>query len=215
MKKNLLLFSGSTDPTLGEYPKRYNLIISEAKKRGYNHVQLLNWTGQKSSNNKGAFSMQNALIDAIPIIEKYNELKNDFNIIAFSWGCGIALRSLQILKQCDKLSRIILWGIIPYWEEYEAIVINKNKSILDAYNSAGCFVDDNYFKYQIPIEYLLRTYNMKIPLKIGIGLMDKNVAFLEYIDKILDNQYIKCFINKKLDHVVLSVNEEYLNFMFN
>ncbi len=215
MEKNLLLFSGSTDPTMGEYPKRYDLIISEAKERGYNYVQLLNWTGQKSSNTKGAFSMQNALIDAIPIIEEYNELKHSFDIIAFSWGCGIALRSLQFLAQLKYLNKIILWGITPYWKEHEVMEINKHRSMIDAYNYCGCIVDDDYFKHQVPVEYLLRNYNRKIQLKIGAGCKDGDNNFLKYVESIVENPLISFCYLKNTEHVVSLFDKEYINFMFN
>jgi hypothetical protein len=215
MKKNLLLFSGSTDPTIGEYSKRYDLIITEAKKRGYNDPKLLKWTGQKSSNMKGAFSMKNALIDAIPVIEEYNELKNSFDIIAFSWGCGIALRSLQFLVELKYLKKIILWGITPYWREYEVMELNKYSSLIDAYNYCGCIVDDDYFKHQIPVECLLRNYNRKIQLKIGAGCKDSDNNFLKYVEGIVENQFITFCYLKNTGHVVTSFDKDYINFMFN
>ncbi|MCD4794492.1 MAG: hypothetical protein K8R54_14745 [Bacteroidales bacterium] len=215
MEKNLLLFSGSSDPTMGEYPKRYDLIISEAKERGYNYVQLLNWIGQKSSNTKGVFSMQNALIDAIPTIQKYNELKHSFDIIAFSWGCGVALRSLQSFEHLKYLNKIILWGITPYWKEYEVMEINKYKSTIDAYNYCGCIVDNDYFKHQVPVEYLLHNYNRKTQLKIGAGCKGGDNIFLKYVENIIENPLISFYYLKNIGHVVTSFDKDYINFMFN
>ena len=211
MNKNLLVFPGSTDPNIREYSKRYDLIISEAKKRGYNNIQVLNWTGQKSSKNTGTFSMQSALVDAIPIIEEYNELKNDFNIIAFSWGCSIAVRTVQYFPKLEFLNKIILWGITPYWKEYEVIEYEKH----DAYKYSGCIVDDDYFKHQVPIEYLLNNYKGKIKLKIGVGCNDSDYSFLKYVESIVEKQFISFHYIKNVSHVVTSFDTEYIDFMFN
>ena len=39
--KNLLIFSGSTDPDIGDYKKRYDLVIEEAYHRGYSIVNFI------------------------------------------------------------------------------------------------------------------------------------------------------------------------------
>lgn len=216
MKRNLLIFPGSTDLSIGRYEDRYNVVISEAKKHGYNDIHLISWTGQKSSKKEGAFSMQNALLDAIPEIEKYNGLKQNFDLIAFSWGCNIVLRSIQLMQnQLSYLNKVILWGLSPFWKEYEALEINKHDSLIGAYQNYGCLVDPDYLKYQIPIEYLLRSYKANILMKIGAGCLGKDFKFLEYIESIVDNDNISYHYLKKSDHLVTEPDSEYLDFLFN
>lgn len=215
MGKNLLVFSGSTDPDISDYRKRYDLVIEEAYHRGYLNVHFLNWTGQKSSDKKGALSMQTAVIDAITEIEKFNNLVNPFDLIAFSWGCGVALRSLQLMSdQIKYLDSIALWGICPYWVEYEAMEINKHQSIGYAYNFAGCIVDQNYLNYQIPIEYLLHSYSIDKKLKIGAGSEKGDNCFLKYIESIMSGKNVSFHYLDDLAHVVTEPNVDYFDFLF-
>lgn len=216
MEKNLLIFSGSTDPEIDKYKKRYDLVISEAKKRGYDKIKLVGWTGQKSSNSKGTFSMQNAVIDAIIEVEKFNKLGRCFDLIAFSWGCGVALRSMQLLQdKMNYLDRIILWGVSPFWIEYEAMEVNKHQSITNAYIHAGCIVDKEYLTHQIPIEFLLHAYRSDKKLKVGAGSENGDSNFLKYIESIVSNKNISFHYFDNLDHSVKEPNDYYFNFLFN
>lgn len=213
--KNLLIFSGSTDPDIGDYKKRYDLVIEEAYHRGYSIVNFVNWTGQKSSGKRGALSMQTAVVDAITEIEKFNNLLHPFDLIAFSWGCGVALRSLQLMSdQIKYLDNIALWGISPYWVEYEAMEINKHQSIEYAYNFAGCIVDNNYLNYQIPIEYLLHSYNIDRKLKIGTCSEKHDNCFLNYIESIMSSKNVSFHYLDNLTHVVTEPNVDYFDFLF-
>lgn len=216
MNKNLIILSGSTDPAFEKHSKRYDLVIDQAKKHEYQEIRFLKWTGQRSSGKKGLFSMQNAMVDAVSEIEKIIELKQEFDIIAFSWGCGVALRSIQLLhKKLNLLDRVVLWGVSPFWKEYEAFEVNKHNSIVDAYYYSGCIVDDNYLKYQIPIEYLIRSYNSEQILKVGAGCTSGDYSFLKYIESIVDNEKITFHYLENTDHVVAKFDHNYIEFLFN
>lgn len=216
MKKNLLIFTGSTDPGIDIYKKRYDLVINEAKTRGYTNIQLVSWNGQMSSGKKGVLSMQNSVVDAIFEIEKFDKLDIFFDLIAFSWGCGVALRSLQLMHYKTKyLGTIALWEPSPYWKEYEIMEVNKYNSINSAYDLVHCIVDNDYLAHQVPIEYLLHSYTSQIKLKIGCSTKVDDYFFLKYIESIVCNQNVSYHYLNGLDHVVVEPNEDYFNFLFN
>jgi hypothetical protein len=119
MKKSLLILPGAVDPyqkdDKKDFSERYNLIIDEAKKRGYNQIKILPWIGQNSGS-KGFMNLKTGTSLLTKEISEIEKKKEHYDIIAFSWGANVYLNTLSNIKQPIYLKKLFFGELMSSGE---------------------------------------------------------------------------------------------------
>ena len=216
MKRKLLIIPGGGDPASPLYKKGFDLVKEEALKRGFESVEILKFPGHLSYSDEELFLNQEIaskiLIDYLKILEKKGL---HYTIFGRSYGCGVILRALSNLN-LYKLESIKLWGPVPILGLYQ-VILGLPENILIA-KEKGCNLNIESFNSCIPFEIQLFKYNNTIPLKIGIGSLDKysKPSFYNFLEEYIPiKENVSYTILEGLEHEVLEKNEGYFNFIFN
>ena len=220
MKKSLLILPGAVDPFhkdgKKDFSERYNLIIDEAKKRGYNQIKLLPWIGQNSGGN-GLMNLKTGTTLLTTEIYEREMKKEDYDIIAFSWGANVYLNTLSNIKQPAYLKRTVLWGIDEFWRMASYFsTVDKAKSIIQYMNMHGTNIDPKFITYVIPNESMLLDYKHSNLIRIGFGEYDEESppGYAYYLQSMGLKKNIECKVIPEVGHVVTEPIDNYLNCLF-
>ena len=216
MCKKLLILSGAADYTYNDYNLRYDLIQSEAKERGFSDIEFISWPGQKSGVN-GILNLFTATEHLSQEILKLESKKEHYQIIAFSWGANVCLNALFNLDKIDYLKKVSLWGIDQFWALYEGFSSqDKIKKTVAKFIQKKVKLDPEFWKYQVPNEFLLQNFKHPCKIIVGFGEFDSESShdFATYLESFIENSSIQCKKIYGVGHAVTEKNNEYLDCLF-
>ncbi len=216
MRKMLYILSGSTDPQLQDYEKRYSLVIDKAIKLGYEQPEVVAWVGQKSGK-KGIMNLESASSQLKSIIAELEKGDIPYDIIAFSWGANVYLNTLSKISEPRNLKRTVLWGPDEFWRMAGYFSsIEKTRETIKFLKTKDVIIDSDFFLYEIPNEFLLKSYPHSNRIRIGFGENDTDSppAFADYLKSFVLKSNITYQVIANVKHVVTEYNEEYLNCLF-
>lgn len=181
MKKRLVVFPGSSCPDHEKYASVYRLLEKAAIDYGYSSSDIsLRWPGH---NFLGTLTLDGAVKTAWEKIEKLEAGNADYDVVARSFGCYVALK-LAKEKQPKRLRKIILWGPPPYWLAWE-LFYRDIKDISEKCKPYLTAVDATFFPSIEPIESMLptMTYEMVVATGANDPLVPK--SYLDYLESIV------------------------------
>lgn len=177
----MVIFPGGGSPDNPTYASVYRLLERAARERNYTLVDAsLRWPGH---NHQGMLTLDGALMIAEGRIDVLDAESENYDILARSFGCIVALR-LALKKQPKRLRRIILWGPPPYWwiwEKFCRDIGDTKKELAEK----GLSVDESFFPTCVPLEFMLPA--ILYETVVVTGDQDPNVpqAYLEYLKSIV------------------------------
>lgn len=177
----LVVFPGGGSPHNPKYESVYRLIKHVARDYGYTEIDVsLLWPGHERN---GVITLDGAMAVARGIIDKYEAQSEQYDILARSFGCYVALKT-ALDRNPKGLRKIILWGPPPYWLMWEMWVsdlgTNREKAA-----EKGLAVDTSLFPSLVPLECLLPM--MRYDTVVATGDQDPYVspAFLRYLETLV------------------------------
>lgn len=216
MKRKLLVLSGAADPASAGAQDRYKLVIEEAQRRGYNKPQIVAWIGQDSAGG-GVMDLTSASKQLRELIEELESEKLPYDVVAFSWGASVYLRTLSELEAPKYLGNTVLWGIDEYWRFSEYFLTDQStKMIKRSLRNLGTSLAPDFYAHQVPNETLLRYYPHSNPIRIGFGENDAESppAFAAYLETIVKKRNITYRVVPAVGHIVSDRSPDYLNCLF-
>jgi len=215
ISKTLVILPGAGDRSSPGYASVYELLVEEAKKRGYSKTVVMSYPGQASCMTEGELSLTGAVRY---VIGACSEMQGPLILLGRSFGCFVALEMARSMG--ENIQEIKLWGPPPFWHTWE--VLAKD---VDARNAAGqekgvCFAE-NVFSTMNPIESLLK--NVTVKTRVVVGTQDKVATpdFVTYLQAIVQNNAFVTFspLVQGAGHEVTSSNdpgivERYIDALF-
>ena len=215
MKKHLIIVPGGGDPENHVYKQSFALIENEALRRGFDKVDILKLPGHSSYSGDELFHNQKV---SSKILSSYlNELEShdvNYTILARSYGCGVVLDALSV-NIFPKLLSVRLWGPVPILSLYQ-VILGKPENIEKA-KAKGCWLNEESFNSCTPFEIQLFKYKSKVPLKIGVGTLDKysKPSFINLLNEyIIEKPNVAITPIDGLEYEVLNKNDDYFEFIF-
>lgn len=211
----LIIFPGGSDPNHKSYKDVYGLIRHEAKKRNFSNVLIPTYPGHKSHNEDGEITVSGAVIIIRSTIEKAESEKEDYIVVARSFGCFPLLDVLKKMKT-NYLKKAILWGASSFYEYYKQAVIDFDENYKYAL-AVGTKVSKDIFKEIYPIELSINELNhINYPLMITSGSEDTyhSIQFHNFLKSIKSSPNVS-FPNliSGVDHSVHQYDEDYINLL--
>ncbi len=165
---------------------------------------------------KGILNCSTAIESLKKKLDKYEEEKTIYDIIAFSFGTNICLNVLFNNSNYEYLSRTVLWGLGQYWEYYDYFseygqLKHKERHLVSGYN-----LDTSIMSTFFPNEIILKEYPHNNPIFIGFGEFDEisPIYFKDYLEKFVKKGNIKFVQINGISHKVVEFNKDYIDFMF-
>lgn len=184
----LLVFKGVSNSDDPKYESVYRLIETRAKKYGYTDVDTsLRWPGHSPGGD--VVTLDGAVRVAYGKLEKLEASRDEYAILARSFGCYVALK-----LACDKkpkwLRKIILWGPPPYWLMWK-MWCQDIKTWKSKVAEQQTFVDDMLFPSLEPLECILPE--MRYETVVAVGDQDPYVshAYLCYLESLVQERRSK------------------------
>lgn len=180
--RHFVILPGLSSPVA--YESAYRLLTEEAKARGWEPI-LQYYPGQTRDDGSvvGELSPESTLSQCAAVLKKLQGRGQPFRILGISYGCFVALATVENLSNLQGLDKVVLWGPIAHWR----IWLRFGRGFRDeAVGKATTFVQDPrvFYSQMVPIEYLLTR--VKCALNVCVGTRDKYVPpeFLHYLRSI-------------------------------
>ncbi len=157
MKQKLLVLSGAADPAAPKAQGRYKLVVEEALRRGYEAPQVIAWIGQDSAGG-GAMDLTSASSQLAKLIGALESEESSYDVVAFSWGASVYLKTLSQMEAPRHLRNTVLWGIDEFWR-FSGYFLTKEstRAIKEGLRDAGTNLSSDFYTHQVPNEALGRT----------------------------------------------------------
>lgn len=183
-KRAVLFVPGLSSPYDERYAPTYTALLEEAKERGYGYSKIVHMPGQLDSagNRVGVLSLSTArkrLDQEIRAIS--DDGSTTLRIVAFSFGCTVALASLNG-DDGIRVRESILIGPIPFWFSWQVFKRGAGRERLG--KSTEMVDDQIFFDELVPVESLLA--GARSSLVIGAGTNDQYCApsYLGYLERL-------------------------------
>jgi hypothetical protein len=207
----LVIIPGAGDP-FKTYTDVYDLIKTEAIKRGFSDVIIINFYGHYSFDGESVLNIKKTislLVNKLQIIE---EQKESYIILCKSYGCMPFIEILKTINIDFKfLKKVIFWAPSPYYIWYDYL---KSSFNIKDYNDRCVRVDHNLFDeiypFELSINQIPETTNFDIVITSGDLDNDYPESFHNTLKEINNNPriYFPARI-PNLGHSVKNPNEEY------
>ena len=151
------------------------------------------------------------------LIRAYETERSLYDVVAFSWGASVYLKTLSEIEAPKYLRNTVLWGIDEFWRFSEYFLTKEStKAINKALRDMGTNLSPDFYANQVPNEVLLRHYPHSNPIRIGFGENDAESppAFAAYLASFVKNQNITYRIVPEVGHIVTGGSQEYLDCLF-
>ena len=210
----LIIFPGSTDPYKKRNKKSYQILIDEAKNRGFSDVKLITYPGHHSNEIKKSLNSSVAKQVMKQTIVNAEAEKEEYIVFVRSFGCNPFLQFL-FEKQDDLkfLKKCIVWGPYSYHKWFEV----TDGLVTTELNEFGVKISNDFFNTIYPIEVSINKIKNSFPIIITSGTDDADypIEFHNYLSSINRNNNI-FFSNliKGVAHVVEEKNVEYFELIF-
>lgn len=182
----LIVIPGTGCPDNKKYASVYRFLEHAASGYGYSSADnSLRWPGhnQPGQNHCGVMTLDGALEVAKKKTEQLENGTENYDFLARSFGCYVALKIAQDL-QPRLLRKIILWGPPPYWLVWEMFSrdIEKNSQVA---KDKGTTVDSTLFPSIVPLESMLPDVRYQTIVATGDHDPYVPVSYLEYLESIV------------------------------
>lgn len=217
MKQKLLVLAGAADPAADSAKGRYELLVEEALKRGYEAPLVIAWIGQKSAGG-GTMELTSATAQLTKLIATLESEGSSYDVVAFSWGASVYLNALSKMEAPRHLRNTVLWGIDEFWRFSEYFLTEEStRAITQVLGDAGANLSSDFYAHQVPNEVLLRHYPHSNAIRIGFGENDSESppAFARYLESFVERRNITYRIVPGVGHFVAEPDREYLDCLLN
>jgi hypothetical protein len=216
VKPKLLVLSGAADPNSIGAQDRYVLVAEEALRRGYDKPQVVAWIGQDSAGG-GVMDLTSASSQLKELISVLESEESAYDVVAFSWGASVYLKTLIEIEAPKYLRNTVLWGIDEYWRFSEYFLTKEStKMIKEVLRDSGANLASDFYTHQVSNETMLSHYPHSNPIRIGFGENDAESppAFAAYLESFVKKSNITYRIVPAVGHVVTDGGQEYLDCLF-
>lgn len=219
--KQLLILPGAGDSHHPSYTDAYDLLLTEARKRKYDDVQIQAWVGQASHEEQGYLNFADAVNDLTNTLNRYEQEKKEYDVICRSYGCSVFMESIKLLNLTG-LQRAVLWGPSGLYNYYRLFVLHEKQTTASALKK-GVKMDRRVFNTVYPFELHIKEFNEKYSdsaspfrLKIATGEFDEQCSpsFVNFLENGFGKSKITYQTVPGVTHVVREYNKEYLNALF-
>lgn len=160
------------------------MLEQEAKNFGYDSTDCsLQWPGHEKV---GILTLDGALQIAHDKLDEIEAYTDEYDILARSFGCYVALK-IALDKKPKGLRKIILWGPPPYWLMWEMwrkhLETWKPKAA-----DKGLAVDETLFPSVEPIEWMLPQITYETVVATGTQDPYVSHAYLRYLESLVQEQ---------------------------
>lgn len=211
-----LYFPGASDPNFSLKSKQAkDLVINQAKKRGFTKIQIASYVGHTSYEATGFLSYENVLSCIKNNITQCEAKMEPYTIYTKSFSCSAVAEILYRDPNLKHLEKVIMWGCAPY-HLYPEIRKFRLAEFLEGGISNGVRLNENTWNNIFPVELFVKS-DSKYNVKIGVGGHDRLIdsSFFEYL-RLLGHQNTNFSFEliDGLGHTPINPNNEFLDFIF-
>lgn len=214
MDKKLLILPGGGDPKSTLYIEVYELITREAKKRGFEKIEVMSWPGHLSYDNTSYLSFPECCLIVKNKIIEYELDETQYSVIARSYGTGVFLKAIENVS-IKHIRFASLWGMPSYLSFYdlfkENIISSSNNSL-----KKGLRINEECCNELIPYELLLKQFNNDFQLNVITGEKDKysTPGFMDFLKTVNTKSNIFYDTVSKMIHEVIEYDKDYIEAIF-
>jgi len=179
--RKVLFVPGLSGPYDQHYASTYECLVEAAESRGYS-AEIVCFRGQRDRNgdSTGALCLTSAREDLDVLLrEAVNEDFTALRIVAFSFGCTVALSAMAD-PICNTVSEAVLVGPVPFWYSWQVFIGGDGRSGLGS--SSRIVEDREYFRDLKPVEPLLKKVVQPVILVAGSEDVYCTPSYLQYLD---------------------------------
>ena len=151
------------------------------------------------------------------LIKELESEESSYDMVAFSWGASVYLKTLSEIDASKYLRNTVLWGIDEFWRFSEYFLTDEStKMIKEALQNSGTNLAPDFYAHQVPNETLLGRYPHSNPICIGFGENDAESppAFAAYLESFVKKSNITYRVVPSVGHIVSEGSPEYLDCLF-
>lgn len=181
-KRHVLFVPGLSSPYGARYADTYNALEKEANLLGYNQVVTVCLPGQSddADSQQGELSLTTAREKLMEeMLRTTLPETTDLRIVAFSFGCTVALSALCNRKWKFMRIRTVLCGPIPLWLSWQIFREGIGRDQMAA--NTRMVEDRLFFDDLVPVEHLLSQVDSPIGIVAGEDDPFCTPAYIEYL----------------------------------